>query len=89
MVQVPLELPDDVAAQLQGGGRDLARRALEALAVEAYCSGEITAAQVQEMLGHSSRWETNAFLKARQAYLRYGQTDLEADLITFERVTQS
>jgi predicted HTH domain antitoxin len=88
MSVVSLELPDDVAERLEQGGRDLARRALEALALEAYRAGEITAAQVQQMLGLASRWETEAFLKDRQAYLRYSEADLEADLQALHRVAQ-
>jgi hypothetical protein len=78
MRQVAMELPDDVARRLEVGGRDLSRRALEGLALDAYRSGEITAAQVQQMLRLSSRWEVEAFPKERQAYLPYTEADLEA-----------
>jgi len=36
--------------------------------------------EVGEMLGHSSRWETEPFLKQAQASLHYGEDDLERDL---------
>jgi predicted HTH domain antitoxin len=88
MRQVAVELPDDVARQLEVSGQDLARRTLEALAFDAYRSGEITTAQVQEMLHHSSRWETEAFLKERQAYLHYGEADLDADMLAIHRAAQ-
>jgi predicted HTH domain antitoxin len=80
MRQVAVELPDDIAEKIEAGGRDLSRRALEALAADAYRSGEITAAQVQTLLGLPSRWETDAFLKSRGAYLAYDEAELEADL---------
>jgi hypothetical protein len=35
-VQITVEIPDELAAQLVPGGRDLPRTALEALAVEGY-----------------------------------------------------
>jgi predicted HTH domain antitoxin len=88
MRHVSVELPDDVARQLEVGGRDLSRRALEALALEGYRTGEITAAQVQRMLGLSSRWETAAFLKERKLYLHYSETDLDADLLAIRSVAQ-
>lgn len=88
MRHVSVELPDDIARQLEVGGRDLSRRALEALALDAYRTGEITAAQVQETLGLSSRWETEEFLKEREAYLHYSETDLDADLRAIRGATQ-
>ena len=54
------------------------RRVLEAVAVETYRSGVLTAFQVSELLGHSSRWETESFLKRAHAYLHYTEDDLEA-----------
>jgi hypothetical protein len=88
MRHVSVELPEDVARQLEVGGHDLSRRALEALALEAYRTGEITAAQVQQMLGLTSPWETEAFLKAREAYLGYTEADLDADLLAIRGATQ-
>jgi len=88
MRHVSVELPDDVARQLEVGGHDLSRRVLEALALEAYRTGEITAAQVQEMLGLTSRWETEAFLKARKAYLQYSEADLDTDLLAIRAAAQ-
>ena len=58
MVNIAIEVPDDVARQLAPEGENLSRRALEALAIEGYRSGEITSAQVQQMLGLRSRWQT-------------------------------
>ena len=53
---------------------------LEAVAVEAYRSKTITPGQVQELLGFSSRWETEAFLRQREAYHAYSMDDLERDI---------
>jgi hypothetical protein len=80
VVNIAIELPDDVARHLEARGGNLPRRALEALALEAYRSGEITEAEVQQMLHMSSRWEAEAFLKRTQAYLDYSEADLERDI---------
>lgn len=86
-MNIAIEVPEDVARQLELRGGDLSRRALEALALDAYRSGEITAAEVQRMLHMSSRWEVEAFLKRAHAYLDYTEADLERDIEAIRRVT--
>ena len=56
------------------------RLALEALAAQGYRSGKLTHAEVQKILGLTSRWETDSFLKRAGAYLDYTEADLEHDL---------
>lgn len=58
----------------------MTRAVVEAVAIEAYRSGAITPAQVQEMLGLGSRWETEAFLHRAEAYHDYTMDDLDRDL---------
>jgi predicted HTH domain antitoxin len=77
---VAIEIPDDVEKRLRARWGDLSRRALEAVAIEAYRSGTLTAAEVQHMLGLSSRWDVEAFLKKADAFLDYGPDDLRRDL---------
>jgi len=79
-MNVAVEIPDVVSAPLQSKWRDVPRRVLEAVAAEAYRTGALTAYQVGQLLGHASRWETEAFLKRVQAYLHYTEADLEHDL---------
>lgn len=55
----------------------MTRAVVEAVAIEAYRSGAITPAQVQEMLGLGSRWETEAFLHRAEAYHDYTMDDLD------------
>ena len=86
MTIIAIELPDDVARRLEATGRDLPQRTLEALAVEAYRSGEITPAEVQRMLRLPSRWEAEAFLKREEAYLDYTDADLERDIAAIRQV---
>jgi predicted HTH domain antitoxin len=75
---VPIELPEDIARQLEAAWRNVPRRVLEAVALEGYRSGALTRGQAGQLLGLSF-WEIEAFLKKRQALLPYDQTDLEAD----------
>jgi predicted HTH domain antitoxin len=84
-MNVAIELPDDIARLLETAWQDVPRRALEAVAVEGYRSGVLSHGQVQRLL-HLSWWETEAFLKERQAYLRYDETDLAQDQVTLDRL---
>jgi AraC-like DNA-binding protein len=79
-MNVAIEIPENVSVPLRSRWKDVPRRALEAVAAEAYRSRALTAHQVGEMLGHGSRWETETFLKQAQAYLHYSEDDLERDL---------
>jgi predicted HTH domain antitoxin len=88
-MQVFLDVPDDIAHKLEAGWSDLPRQALEAVAVQAYRSGLLTSAEVQRMLGLSSRWETDELLKGAGAYLDYSEEDLRQDLETLRRLKPS
>jgi predicted HTH domain antitoxin len=85
-MNITIEVPEDVAHQLESIWGDLPQRAVEALAIEAYRSGVITEAEVQRMLHLSSRWEVDAFLKRAKAYLDYTETDLEQDILAIRQV---
>ncbi len=80
VMNVAIEIPETVSDSLRLHWKDVPRRVLEAVAAEAYRSSALTAHQVGELLGHGSRWETEAFLKQAQAYLHYSEDDLERDL---------
>lgn len=62
-MQITVELPNDSA---QHG--DPAREALEALAVESYRSGALTAYQTRRLLGFETRYELEGFPKDRQVW---------------------
>ena len=83
-MQITIELPDDIANQLQAG--DISRRVLELIAADHYRQGQIGAAEVRRMLNFSSRWETYEFLKREKAYLPYTEDDLEQDVQTIRSV---
>ena len=79
-MNVAIEIPDEVARQLAARSGEVSRAVLEAVAIEAYRSGAITPAQVQQMLGLRSRWETEALLRRAEAYHNYTMDDLERDI---------
>ncbi len=76
-MQVTIELPDNIANQLQSG--DISRRIVELIAADNYRQGRIGAADVRRLLNFSSRWETYEFLKREKADLPYTEDDLEQD----------
>lgn len=79
-MNVAIEIPDDVARELQARSGEVSKAVLEAVAVEAYRSGTITPIQVQQMLGMASRWEVESLLRRAGAYHDYTMVDLEHDI---------
>ena len=78
MTRIVVELPADIAERLEAAWRDVSRRSLEAVAVEGYRDGTLSRERVGRGLGPSF-WETQAFLKERQAYLAHDEQDVEND----------
>ena len=66
-----MNLPEDIAHGLEAKWKDLPRAALESLALEGYRSGALTAMQVRQLLGFSTRYELDGFLKQHGVYLNY------------------
>jgi len=79
-MKVTIDLPDDVSAALKGRWDDVPRRALEALAIEAYRTGALTETQVRRLLQLENRFQVHELLKAHHVPLRYTEADLEDDL---------
>lgn len=50
-MHVAIELPEDIARQLQSSWKDMSRRALEAIALEGYRPQALTRGQVGRLLG--------------------------------------
>jgi Uncharacterised protein family (UPF0175) len=67
-MQIKLELPEDIAQQLESRWKDLPRAALESLALEAYRSRVLTVAQLRRLLGFETRMQLDAFLKKHEVY---------------------
>ena len=85
-MNLAIELPEEIARQLKDKWGDLPRRAREAVAIEACRSGALSEAQVQSLLGLTSRWQTDAFLKQAGVYLDYSEADLQRDLQTSKQL---
>ena len=77
-MQITLELPEDIAQGLESKWKDLPRAALESLALEAYRSQALTAAQLRRMLGFETPMQVDAFLKGHEIY-DYTAADFEQD----------
>ena len=84
-MSVTIDLPEEIAQQLQAQWGDLSRRILEALAIEGYRSAVLSLGQVAEILSLSV-WEAEIFLKERGVELLYTAEDLKQDLATNEHL---
>jgi predicted HTH domain antitoxin len=81
-MQITVELPNDLTQR-----PDPAREALEALAIAGYRSATLTAFQAARLLGFTSRFEFEAFLKARNIFDHaYGLEDLAGDVETLRKL---
>jgi len=81
-MQVAIELPDDVAHELQDKWKDLPRHLLEATAAEGYRSGTLTEWQVQRLLRFQTRLEVHRFLRENGAFLEYTPEEIEREIET-------
>jgi len=85
-MQITLNIPDDLARQVASEGKDPARVALEALALEGYRTELLSESAVRQMLGFETRMEVHAFLEEHGVYLHYDVSDLKQDEDTAKRV---
>lgn len=81
-MQVILELPEDLAQLLGASADGVSRVALEALALEGLRAGKLTEAQARRLLGMSSRYEMDGFLKAHGVLLPLTVEEIERDVAT-------
>ena len=88
-MEVRLNIPDDIAARLQPNDGDISRRLLEMAALEGYRSGELTAYQVQQMLGLQTRMEVDDFLKRHEVYPGYSDEELAHEAETSRRIKET
>lgn len=79
-MDVAFSIPEDVAERLAQRWGDLSRRAREAIVADAYREEALTLGEVRHLLGHTTRLETEAFLKDRGALLQYTDNELESDV---------
>ena len=78
-MDVTVRIPDDLAGRMGASGGDISRRALEALALGEFKSGRITKAELRRLLGFTTRYELDGFLKAHEVYEDYTMEDFERD----------
>jgi hypothetical protein len=84
-MQITLELPEDIAKGLESKWKDLPRAALESLALEAYRSHVLTAAELRRLLGFETRMQVDAFLKEHEVY-DFTAVDFEQDRETLREL---
>ncbi|HTW63115.1 MAG TPA: UPF0175 family protein [Bryobacteraceae bacterium] len=80
-----MELPEDIAKGLESTRKDLPSAALESLALEAYRSHALTAAQLGRLLGFETRMQVDTFLKEHEIY-DYTAADFEQDRETLRQL---
>jgi hypothetical protein len=84
-MEITVALPEDIAQR-----PDPAREALEALAIEGYRSGVLTAFQVRRILGFGTRYELDGFLKAHNVWDHaYSLEDFEQDRQALDEVRKA
>ena len=76
---VTLELPEDLARLFGESSTALNRVTLEAFALEGLRTGKLTVAQGRRLLGTSSRYEMDGFLKSRGVFLDLSAEDVKRD----------
>ena len=77
-MEITVDLPNDLAQR-----PDPAREALEALAIAGYRTGKLTAHQAGSLLGFTSRFQFEGFLKAHNILEHaYSAEDLADDVKT-------
>lgn len=79
-IQLTVSIPDELLVR---DGEKVSRRVFEQFILESYKNGKLTTRQVRELLGFSSRFETEDFLHRNKAF-DYTIEDLEKDLMTLE-----
>jgi hypothetical protein len=85
-MNLTMEIPDDLAGHLSSTGGDLARRALEAWALEEYRSGHLTEDALRRMLGFGTRYRLDGFLKAHEVWIDYTVEDFRREVDSLKRL---
>jgi len=85
-MQVTIEIPDTLAAQLTAAGKDPSREALEALAADGYRNGRLFEEDIRIMLGYSTRMQVHALLKEHGVDLNFSVDDFQRDVETLNRM---
>jgi len=84
---VEISVPDTLIKALGGQPEELPRQSLEALIVQAYRKGQITHAQVGELLG-LDRCGTDGFLKNAQAFRPHENEEFSSDIERLREISK-
>ena len=84
-MRITIELPEDIVVRLESKWKDLPRAALESLALEAYRSRALTAAQLRRLLVFETQMQVDAFLKEHEIF-DYSAADFEQDCETLREL---
>ena len=84
-MEITLNLPEDIARGLEAKWKDLPRAALESLALEAYRSRALTAAQLRRLLVFETQMQVDGFLKEHEIF-DYSAADFEQDRETLREL---
>jgi len=84
---VEISVPDALIKALGAAPEELPRQTLEALIVQAYRKGQITHAQVGELLD-LDRFEIDGFLKNAQAFRARESEEFASDLEHLRRISK-
>ena len=82
-----ISVPDTLVKALGAEPDELPRQTLEALIVQAFRKGQITHAQVGELL-ELTRFETDGFLKNAQAFRLSEGEEFSSDLESLRRIAK-
>jgi hypothetical protein len=88
-MQITVDLPDEIAEQVQRNSGDIGRRMLEALATEGYRSSTLTGRQIRQLLGLKNRYELDGFLKQAGVFREYSAEELEHDYQMSRQASQA
>jgi hypothetical protein len=84
---VEILVPDTLIKAIGAQPDELPRQTLEALIIQAFRKGQITHAQVGELL-ELNRFETDGFLKNAQAFRARESEEFASDLEHLRRITK-
>lgn len=77
---ITLNIPVMLARSLGPVPVNVQRAVVEGFAVEAYRSGKLSCAEIRDLLGHTSRWETEEFLARHDAWPDPSEAEVAEDL---------
>ncbi len=77
---VTVDIPDGLAGPLGQSLENIRRAVVEGFAVESYRSGNLSCAEIGELLGHTSRWDTEQFLAQHGAWPDPSEAEITEDL---------